>query len=156
MDKPIAKQSKYSEKMLSKAKEYYQECVKDSTKMPFLEELGLILGVNTETISNWSKDERIEKFGALKKSIMELQKLRLMQAGITGGKGMIMNIFLLKANHGLVETDKHINQGEQVVIQVTKTGYIPDVVDAPKQDTQVDTYSHFRTDKESTEVETPS
>ena len=64
---------------------------------------------------------------------MELQKLRLIKVGLKYPGKQIFCMFILKTHHGYVETSKQINEGNQVVIQVTKTGYIPDVVDAPKQ-----------------------
>ncbi len=117
--------------MFKRTENYYKECVNDEKKMPYMEELGLKLGVDTDTINNWSNDERIEKFGTIKRKIKELQRLRLMQRGLEDNKP-VMSIFLLKANHGLIEVDKHINQEEKVSIIVSDVGYNPNKNYSPK------------------------
>ena len=72
------------------------------------------------------------KFSEEIKKIKRLQKLMLQEKLIKSNS--IGAMFLLKTVHGYVETSKQINEGNAVVIQVTKTGYIPQVTDAPKQD----------------------
>jgi len=131
MSNKLAPQSKYSTLMLKKAEEYYKECVSDQKKMPYMEELGLKLGVDTDTINNWGNDERIEKFGTIKRNIKELQRLRLMQRGLESNKP-VMSIFLLKANHGFVETNKQINESDHIQIVVSDVGYNPNKNYSPK------------------------
>ena len=127
MTKELAQQSKYSLSMLKKAEDYYMECVRDERKMPYIEELGLKLGVDTDTINNWSRDERLEKFGTIKRNIKELQRLRLMQRGLESNKP-VMSIFLLKANHGFVETNKQIQENQGFTVVVSDVGYDPNKI----------------------------
>lgn len=75
------------------------------TNPPYIEQLALDLDIDDETVTEWAKSHK--EFSATIKRIKTLQKIRLynnsMQRSSATGA-----IFLLKANHGLVETEKRI------------------------------------------------
>ncbi len=119
--------SKYNEGMLMKAKDYYDLCSgkKDGKKrMPFIEELAMECGVNDDTIIEWTKIDENEEYSATIKNIKNLQKLRTVQQGY-GAKNPTFAIFMLKANHGMMETEKRVLAGEKNAepIQVSSVNY---------------------------------
>ncbi len=119
--------SKYNEEMLMKAKDYYDLCSgkKDGKKrMPFIEELAMECSVNDETITEWTKIDGNEEYSATIKNIKNLQKLRTVQQGY-GAKNPTFAIFMLKANHGMMETEKRVLAGEKnsEPIQVSSINY---------------------------------
>lgn len=85
--------------------------------IPWIEDLALELNTIDENIVNWANKknedgsyEHPELFTAYKKVNM-IQKLRLKQR-TTGRYNATGSIFLLKANHGLIETEKQIHAGD--------------------------------------------
>lgn len=91
---------------------------KGKTIMPFLEELCLELDIDEDTMSNWANKKTPENeaehpwfFGAYKKLRM-VQKLRLQQRTM-GRYNPTGAIFLLKANHGYMESEKKILAGDR-------------------------------------------
>lgn len=115
--RPTGRPTKYSDDMIEKAEQYLSKC-KDAYKLPTVEELAYELGVNDDTIVVWAsqrvldekgnetKDLLHPEFSATYKRLMNMQKYKLMNDGTYGGKSVnsSMAIFLLKANHGMVET----------------------------------------------------
>lgn len=124
--------TKYNKDLLRKAQAYYNQCA-GSEEMPFIERLSMIIDVNDDTINEWVKSEVNEEFSATVKKIKQLQKLRLQELGLKGGRQQIFSIFLLKTNHRFIETDKHINQEEKIHIELFDGGYTPKVKEIPKQ-----------------------
>ena len=135
----MGRPSKLKQDLIDKIYKYHDYCIKEG-EIHYLERLEIQLDISHETVSDWidkdsSKNEslsdlKIRVAEAIKK-VKKLQKLMLMEKLVKSNS--IGAMFLLKTVHGYVETSKQINEGNQVIIQVTKTGYIPDVVDAPKQ-----------------------
>ena len=128
--------TKFSDKLVTISQSYYDECIKENT-MPYMNRVAVKLDVSRETLNQWIRKDseyyKKEMSDAIKK-IKELIEQRLQEIVIGERKGFpIGAMFRLKVEFGYVETSKQINEGNQVIIQVTKTGYIPDVVDAPKQ-----------------------
>lgn len=88
------------------------ESKKAKEKLPTIEGFAYYIGVDADTINNWA-DKRTEEgelinprfFGAVRK-LKNFQKMKLMNDGLYGGKEVnsIMAIFLLKANHGMIDT----------------------------------------------------
>ena len=142
MSKKIGRPSKFNEDILIKTEQFYLKYFNmgiEPESIPFLEELHPILKVDKDTVNEWKnegngkEDSEKKEFSVLLKKIKELQKLRLLQVGLKYPGKQIYCMFILKTHHNYVETSKQINEGNQVVIQVTKTGYVQEVTDAPKQ-----------------------
>jgi len=120
---PGGRPSKYNDEMLAKAKAYYHKClgnIDNKKRMPLLEELARLCDVHGETLENWCEEN--EEFFETIKKLKELQKERIVQIGF-GAKNPTFAIFMLKANHGMIETEKRILAGQQdaapMSIQVT-------------------------------------
>lgn len=90
-----------------------------STDIPLIEELAEILGVNDDTISEWRKT--YPEFSNAYDRLFRKQRGGLIRNGLAKSKGQVMNIFLLKANHGMIETEKRIQE-----IQATIYTELPD------------------------------
>lgn len=99
--------------IVQKAEEYLRTTGREQTSLPTIEGLALYLGMDDEEVSIYSK--RYQKFSATVKRIFAKQKLQLMEDGMYGGKEVnsSMAIFLLKANHGMIETEKKILSGDK-------------------------------------------
>jgi hypothetical protein len=119
--------TKYNELTVTKADEYISTCGKEQMSLPTLEGLAIYLDVTSETIRQWEK-EHLE-FSLTIKKITDLQKQQLMDDGMYGGKEVnsTMAIFLLKVNHGMIETSRTelggIN-GQPITIVAGK-GFLP-------------------------------
>lgn len=112
----MARPTKYNESVIFKTKEYIKSCGREATELPTIEGLAEKLEVDSDTINNWatSKDEKgnllyPEFFGTIK-ALKEKQKNQLINDGVYGGKEVnsTMCIFLLKANHGMIETERRL------------------------------------------------
>ena len=114
----MGRPSKYDPKFIDEIDNYLQTCGREQTKLPTKEEFAQTIGVDDETLDNWSKVHS-EFLGAIKK-ITRAQKVQLINDGIYGGKEVnaTMCIFLLKANHGMIETERHLFEGENVMINL--------------------------------------
>lgn len=109
--------TKYNEKMLQKAKDYLTFSLKNKN-LPLIEELARLCEVDTDTINNWS-NESYEFFGAIKR-IKELQKERIILKGFSA-KNPTFSIFMLKANHGMIETEKQIQETDRSInVNITR------------------------------------
>lgn len=73
-------------------------------EVPYIEELELTMGVDDETMVRWTKKH--EDFRAAINNIKKLQKLRLMRMTNAKDKCTACQIFQLKANHGMIESEK--------------------------------------------------
>lgn len=98
---PGGRPTKYSPAVFGQIEEYLQSCGREQTSLPTIEGLALHMGVNTDTINEWSK--QYPEFSATLKKLVNKQKQQLIDDGMYGGKEVnaAMAIFLLKANHGL-------------------------------------------------------
>lgn len=108
--RPEGRPTKYIPEIIyPKIKEYILSCGKEQTELPTVEGLALYLGVNVDTLFEWSKIH--PKFSESIKKILMKQKTQLMNDGMYGGKEVnsTMAIFLLKCNHGM-------NDGSQVQV----------------------------------------
>lgn len=97
--------TKYNEAILLKTQKYFQECLRPTDgkmRMPFIEELSLLLDIDDDTVNEWTKDPEKKQFSAIIKRIRILQRLRLTQRCL--GKNPTGAIFLLKVDHGKKET----------------------------------------------------
>lgn len=101
----MGRPSKYNKKTLKLAENYYKTCEKND-KIPFIQELSQVLGVNDDTINEWSKAKT--DFSATIGRIKNLQELMLLQGGLEGKLNAKIAIFLLKTNHGFIEEEKRL------------------------------------------------
>lgn len=108
---------------LQLAEEYLKTCGREQTKLPKISEFCReYIGKDEDTVNLWLDDdskETKELFGAIKR-IKHAQREQLMDDGLYGGKEVnnAMAIFLLKANHGMMETDRHVYEGENLSISL--------------------------------------
>lgn len=75
-------------------------------ELPTIEGLALKLGVNDDTLVEWANKH--EDFNEVYKRLKMSQKVQLINGGAFGGKEVnaSMFIFLLKANHNMIETER--------------------------------------------------
>ena len=118
------------------AEEYLQTCGREQTKLPKVSQFCReYIGANEDTVNLWLNNEDLdtqELLGAIKR-VKEAQYEELMDDGLFGGKEVnnAMAIFLLKANHGMVETSRQElvgKDGQPLTINVKLDlagGYIP-------------------------------
>jgi len=131
---PGGRPTKYDPSFIKRAIEYINSCNREATELPTIEGLALQLGLDDERISEYA--EKYPEFDATIKALKKKQKNQLMNDGMYGGKDVnsAMAIFLLKANHGLMEASRTEITGAngQPLAIITGTGFIPAgvVVDA--------------------------
>lgn len=123
---PAGRPTKYSEEILAKAQAYLQECLDIVNSFPSVEGLSIRLGITDETVNEWTKEK--PEFSAAVKVIKLLQKERLQSQGLHNRVNATMAIFLLKANHGLVDTQRTELTGKDggAVDQNLSVTYMPD------------------------------
>lgn len=109
-----------SEKYLALTRDYVEKSEKktgEKVAIPFMEELALILHKDCDTLKNWA-DKKIgennelehPEFNDLYTRILLIQKVRLLQRTL-GRFNPTGAIFQLKANHGMMETEKKVIGG---------------------------------------------
>lgn len=96
----MGRPTKYKKSFIKEADNYLIEC-KNTRKMPFLEEFAERLGVSLDSLKRWS--EANEDFCGAVDRIMDYQRRTLKTLGL---KSPAVIIFLLKANHGMIEASK--------------------------------------------------
>lgn len=109
--KRIGRPTKYKKRFIKEAEKYLQEC-KNARKVPFLEEFSGRIGLSEDSVKRWT--EANEDFCGAVDRIMDHQRLVLKTLGL---KSPAVLIFLLKANHGMIETEKiqHEVKGDEPV-----------------------------------------
>lgn len=118
---PGGRPTKYSDDILIKAQKYLEHHRQTKYTIPYIEELVLDLRINDDTLVAWTNarypdDHPLagtlvhEEFSATIKDIKRLQRLRLLKETIKPYPAGA--IFQLKANHGMVETEKRILAGD--------------------------------------------
>jgi hypothetical protein len=86
---------------------------KDKRRIPYTEELALKLGHHRESIMNWANNEAEHpQFFDTIKILQTIQALRLQQRTL-GRYNPTGAIFLLKANHNFMESEKKILAGDR-------------------------------------------
>jgi hypothetical protein len=98
--------------LVKKTEEYLASCGKEQTSLPTIEGLALFLDLDTDQIVEYDK-RYPNKFHATYKRIFMAQKQQLIDDGMYGGKEVnaTMAIFLLKVNHGMIETERKLLAG---------------------------------------------
>ena len=114
----MARPTDYNDTIIPQLNEYVASCNREATELPTHEGFAIKLGVNTDTIQEW-KDKHKE-FSVACKKLMDKQKNQLINDGLYGGKevNQAMAIFLLKANHGMIETEKKIFETDKFLINI--------------------------------------
>ena len=122
------------------AEEYLQTCGREQTKLPKISEFcRKYVGVDDETVDEWLLGKQIpegantDELRHAIKRVKKAQREELIDDGLFGGKevNVAMAIFLLKANHGMVETSRQElvgKDGQPLTIAVKLDlagGYIP-------------------------------
>ena len=104
--------TKYREHFVEVVEAYLKTVGREQTKLPKRTDIALLLGVDEDTLNNWAKLHP-EFLGTLTRVDLT-QKGQLMDDGMYGGKEVNpqMSKFLLSANHGMKETDRHEHTGE--------------------------------------------
>lgn len=108
--------------------------------VPWVEELALALKINDNTVVTWANKKKLDaageptdeyehpEFHETYQTIKMLQKLRLQQR-VMGRFNPSGAIFLLKANHGLIETEKKVIAGatnEPLLIEIVNEKPAPE------------------------------
>ncbi len=121
--------TKYDPSMIGIAEEYIASCSREQTALPTIEGLALKLGIDDEQVSIYA--EANPDFSATIKGLKAKQKDQLINDGMYGGKEVnsTMAIFLLKANHNMIETERKEfvgKNGEPIQLFVNAgQGFVP-------------------------------
>ena len=111
---PAGRPTLYNDDVPQKTREYLKTTGREATELPTIEGLARYLGVARDTIYEWIKPEyKHIEFSDTIKEIEEAQKAQLINDGMYGGKEVnsTMAIFLLKCNHGMIETERRLVGG---------------------------------------------
>lgn len=110
MPHPGGRPTKYDPIYVQKAREYLEDkTARDD--VPWIEEFARSIGTVRQNLHNWSKEHQ-EFFDAINE-IEEFQRVQLMKKAVNGEAVPAPAIFLLKANHGMIETEKRILAGDK-------------------------------------------
>lgn len=106
MPNPVGRPSEYDPAYIDLVDAYLATCGREQTKLPKLTEYYRLIGISKQCADEWK--DKYPEFGDACKRIEELQMEELIDDGLFGGKevNQAMAIFLLKANHNMVETER--------------------------------------------------
>lgn len=93
----------YTDDLPEKLRSYANQCL-SKRQVPWLEEFCQRNDVSDRRLREWCKN--YEELSDARDYMMMIQKMILKQIAITRGGNVSGAIFLLKANHGLIETEK--------------------------------------------------
>jgi hypothetical protein len=118
-DMVTGRPTKYDPKMINEIQEYLKGAIPENMKIPTIEGIALKLGVNRDTLYEWSK--LYKDFSDTLEEVKTRQKEILQEIGIFGGKEINATIvaLLLKVNHDMIETTRNEitgKDGENLVI----------------------------------------
>lgn len=74
----------------------------DKQTVPYIEDIAILLGIDDDSVNEWTKTH--DEFSATIKRAKILQRKFLKQQGLSNKVNVSMAIFLLKANHRLIES----------------------------------------------------
>ena len=109
MEKPegyvFGRPTKYRKELIQEVYDYVEK-----TDIPFVEEFALKFALDETTLQRWQKKHKT--FNKAIKVLKMKQKLALQKASLSKKYNVAGSIFQLKANHGMMETEKRIVQPE--------------------------------------------
>lgn len=116
----VGRPTGYNDDRVSQVRSYLSECGREQTQLPTIEGLAEYMFINPDTIYEW-RDKHPE-FSEAIKGLLAKQKAQLMNDGMYGGKEVnsTMAIFLLKVNHGMIETEKQLIETKGEVLMIYK------------------------------------
>lgn len=123
MAHPGGRPTKYDPSFCDELDKYLSTTGKEQTSLPTKQGFALWLGVDDETLLEWSKI--YPEFSAAFKKLKQIQAKQLIDDGIYGGKNINATIvkLLLQNNHGMKErtdistNDKDMNQPHTVLVK---------------------------------------
>lgn len=117
---PGGRPTKFNATVVRITKKYVQDHINQKV-FPTVEELSVeFLNVDDDTVVEWTRpheadDEKLAalraQFSATIKRLKAYQKRHLIVQGLSGKVNTTMSIFLLKANHGFIETGRLEHSG---------------------------------------------
>lgn len=112
---------KYPDNIVELTEEYINRCGNEQMELPTVEGLAITLNVDDDTLNDWAKKH--EEFARIFKKLKMFQKVQLINGGMYGGKevNQAMFIFLLKVNHGMIETSRTELSGDPLIV-ITSDG----------------------------------
>ena len=112
MTHPGGRPTAYGDHVIPTLEDYIASCGREQTELPTLEGLAERLDVCVDTITDWQVVH--PEFLRACKRLMEKQRNQLINDGLYGGKEVnpTMAIFLLKANHDFIETERKMLVGK--------------------------------------------
>ena len=118
----MARPTKYDPSLIDQIPEYLKTVGREQTTLPTKYGFAKFIDVDTDTLVEWVKEH--EEFSVAIKELERTQQEQLMNDGLYGGKEVnsTMAIFLLKANHGLIETDRHLVETKGSLIDIDDDG----------------------------------
>ena len=107
----MGRPTKYNPSILVETRKYLKQ-IWEAGSMPTIEGLCEKLDINTDTAWEWGKKYKL--FSDAIKRLMDIQRKRLIEDGMYGGREVnsTMAIFLLKANHNMIETERKMLVGK--------------------------------------------
>lgn len=104
--------TEYKADLPDKLRSYTQDCL-TKQRIPWLEEFCNNNEISERTLRDWCKAH--DEMGEAREHLMMVQKMILKQLCISKGTHAAGPIFLLKANHGFIETEKiqHVGEAEE-------------------------------------------
>lgn len=108
----------YKPEYCRKVDEYLETCGSHNLKLPQIADFAKFIGYNRDTLYKWEKDH--EDFKHALDKIRQEQEIDLVNNGLYASKEVsaAMAIFLLKANHGMIETEKKVFEGDGFLINL--------------------------------------
>ena len=118
----LGRPTDYNDSIIEELHKYADSCSREATELPTHEGFAIRINVSTDTIQEWK--DKYEDFSVACKKMMNKQKNQLINDGLYGGKevNQAMAIFLLKANHGMMETDRHLVETKGSLIDIDDDG----------------------------------
>lgn len=108
--------TKYSASVPKSLRKYTSECLQKGD-FPTIEGFSAYLGVGTRTLYDWQLE--YPDFSQTMDELRDTQKHHLISKGLTGGYNTRFAMFLLKANHGMMEKDPLISATQNSFMNVS-------------------------------------
>jgi hypothetical protein len=141
---------KYPENAVEIIDEYIEWCMAND-RVPFKEALRTrkYFNVSADLWLRW--EEEHPEFNEASKRLEEMQRFQLMETSLRSKSNVIAAIFQLKVNHGMIETEKRIQQnegnvtfswgGEAAQIPPNAKGELPKKEELPVLEAEIDNSS---------------